>query len=92
MQAFSSVTIFCDRQRSGRFDDGAAYLEATLDLGNFEEACKLCLMRSKLYREATEEFENFKLDNPIRAQEYSAIKERLLMLFHSTETISQRSM
>ncbi|KAK4021724.1 hypothetical protein OUZ56_003633 [Daphnia magna] len=91
MQAFSSVAIFCDRQRSGRFDDWAAHLDATLDLGNFEEAPKLSLMRSKLYGEAAEEFDNFKLDNPIRAQEYSAVKERLFKLFHSTETRSQRS-
>ncbi|KAK4007566.1 hypothetical protein OUZ56_012724 [Daphnia magna] len=64
--------------RSGRFDDWAAHLEATLDLGNFKKARKLRLMRPKLYGEAAEQFDNFKLDNPIRAQEYSAVKERLL--------------
>ncbi|KAK4023587.1 hypothetical protein OUZ56_008988 [Daphnia magna] len=81
----------CPSTRSGRFDDWATHLEATLDLGNFEEAHKLCLLRSKLYGEATEEFDNFKLDNPIRAQEYSAVKERLLKLSHSIMTRSQRS-
>ncbi|XP_045032412.1 uncharacterized protein LOC123474377 [Daphnia magna] len=91
MQAFGSVTIFCDRQRSGRFDDWAAHLESALDLGNFEEARKLRLMRSKLYGEAAEEFDTFKLDNPIRSQEYAAVKARLFKLFHSTETRSQRS-
>ncbi|KAI9553636.1 hypothetical protein GHT06_021560 [Daphnia sinensis] len=91
MQAFSSVAIYCDRQRSGRFDDWVAHLEATLDLGNFEEARKLRLMRSKLYGEAAEEFDTFKLDNPIRSQDYAAVKARLLKLFHSTETRSQRS-
>ncbi|KAK4003864.1 hypothetical protein OUZ56_005615 [Daphnia magna] len=45
MQAFGSVTIFCDRQRSGRFDDWAAHMESALDLCNFEEARKLRLMR-----------------------------------------------
>ncbi|KZS10448.1 Uncharacterized protein APZ42_025092 [Daphnia magna] len=89
--AFSSVAIFCDRQSSGRFDDWAAHLEATLDLANFEEARKLRLMRSKLYGETVVEFDNFKLDNPIRVKEYSAVKERLLKLFHSTKTSSQRS-
>ncbi|KZR97471.1 Uncharacterized protein APZ42_007634, partial [Daphnia magna] len=83
--------IFCDRQRSGRFDDWAAHLESALDLGNFEEARKLRLMRSKLYGEAAEEFDTFKLDNPIRSQEYAAVKARLFKLFHSTETRSQRS-
>ncbi|KAK4006546.1 hypothetical protein OUZ56_011701 [Daphnia magna] len=91
MQAFGSVTIFCDRQRFGRFDDWAAHLESTFDLGNFEEARKLRLMRSKLYGEAAEEFDTFKLDNPIRSQEYAAVKAPLLKLFHSTETRSQRS-
>ncbi|KAI9558373.1 hypothetical protein GHT06_015143 [Daphnia sinensis] len=91
MQAFSSVAIYCDRQRSGRFDDWVAHLKATLDLGNFEEARKLRLMRSKLYGEAAEEFDTFKLDNPIRSQDYAAVKARLLKLFHSTETRSQRS-
>ncbi|KAK4006735.1 hypothetical protein OUZ56_011893 [Daphnia magna] len=91
MQAFGSVTIFCDRQRSGRFDDWAAHLESALDLGNFEEARKLRLMRSKLYGEAAEEFDTFKLDNPIRSQEYAAVKARLFKLFHSSETRSERS-
>ncbi|KAK4017506.1 hypothetical protein OUZ56_032919 [Daphnia magna] len=78
-------------QSSGRFDDWAVHLEATLDLANFEEARKLRLMRLKLYGETVEEFDNFKLDNPIRVKEYSAVKERLLKLFHSTKTSSQRS-
>ncbi|XP_045035767.1 uncharacterized protein LOC123476888 [Daphnia magna] len=91
MQAFGSVTIFCDRQRSGRFDDWTAHLESALDLGNFEEAKKLRIMRSKLYGEAAEEFDTFKLDNPIRSQEYASVKARLFKLFHSTETRSQRS-
>ncbi|KAK4009662.1 hypothetical protein OUZ56_018808 [Daphnia magna] len=78
-------------RRSGRFDDWAAHLESALDLGNFEEARKLRLMRSKLYGEAAEEFDTFKLDNPIRSQEYAAVKARLFKLFHSTETRSQRS-
>ncbi|KZS04596.1 Uncharacterized protein APZ42_032415 [Daphnia magna] len=67
MQAFSSVAIFCDRQSSGLFDDWAVHLEATLYLGNLEEARKLRLMRR------------------------SSVKERLLKLFHSTETKSQWS-
>ncbi|KAK4030500.1 hypothetical protein OUZ56_023743 [Daphnia magna] len=62
-------------QRSDRFDDWAAHLEATLDLGNLEETRKLRLMHSKLYEEAAEEFDNFKLDNPILAQEFSVPKE-----------------
>ncbi|KAK4030841.1 hypothetical protein OUZ56_024228 [Daphnia magna] len=78
MQAFSSVAIFCGRQRFGHFDDWPAHLKATLDLENFEEARKIRVMRSKLYGAAAEESENFKLDNPIRAQDYSAVKERLL--------------
>ncbi|KAK4006518.1 hypothetical protein OUZ56_011672 [Daphnia magna] len=80
-----------DRQRSGRFDDWAAHLESALDVGNFEKARKLRLMRSKLYGEAAEEFDTFKLDNPIRSQEYAAVKARLFKLFHSIETRSQRS-
>ncbi|KZS19984.1 Uncharacterized protein APZ42_013448 [Daphnia magna] len=91
MQDFGSVTMFCDRQRSGRFDDWAAHLESALDLGNFEETRKLRLMRSKLYGEAAEEFDTFKLDNSIRSQEYAAVKARLFKLLHSTETRSQRS-
>ncbi|KAK4027278.1 hypothetical protein OUZ56_016289 [Daphnia magna] len=69
----------------------AAHLESALDLGNFEEARKLRLMHSKLYGEAAEEFDTFKLDNPIRSQEYAAVKARLFKLFHSTETRSKRS-
>ncbi|KAK4003854.1 hypothetical protein OUZ56_005605 [Daphnia magna] len=91
MQASGSVTIFCDRQSSGRFDGWAAQMQSALDLGNFDEARKLRLMRSKLYGEAAEEFETFKLDIPIRSQEYAAVKARLFKLFHSTETRSQRS-
>ncbi|KAK4006347.1 hypothetical protein OUZ56_011501 [Daphnia magna] len=91
IQAFGSVTIFCDRQRSGSFDDWAAHLESTLDLGNFQETRKSRLMRSKLYGEAAEEFDTFKLDNPFRSQEYAAVKARLFKPFHSTETRSQRS-
>ncbi|KAK4013474.1 hypothetical protein OUZ56_026029 [Daphnia magna] len=51
----------------------AAHLESALDLGNFEEARKLRLMRFKLYGEAAEEFDTFKLDNPIRSKEYAAV-------------------
>ncbi|KAK4007316.1 hypothetical protein OUZ56_012476 [Daphnia magna] len=91
MQAFGSVTIFCDRQRFGRFDDWAAHLESALNLGNFEEARKLRLMRSKLYGAAAEEFDTFKLNKTVRSQEYAAVKVRLFKLFHSTETRSQRS-
>ncbi|KAK4017147.1 hypothetical protein OUZ56_032099 [Daphnia magna] len=87
----NKITRVQQEQRSGRFDDWAVHLEATLDLGNFEEVRKLRLMRSKLYGEAVEKFDNFKLDNPIRAKEYSAVKKRLLKQFHSTETRSQRS-
>ncbi|KZS05510.1 Uncharacterized protein APZ42_031278 [Daphnia magna] len=47
-------------KRSGRFDDWAIHRESSLDLGNFEEARKLRLMRSKLYGEAAEEFDTFK--------------------------------
>ncbi|KZS05691.1 Uncharacterized protein APZ42_031050 [Daphnia magna] len=64
MQAFGSVTIFCDRQRYGRSDDWAAHLESALDLGHFEEARKLRLMRSKLDGEAAEEFDTFKVRQP----------------------------
>jgi hypothetical protein len=62
MQALISVTIFCDRDTSGRFDDWVAHLEAALALGDFDEGRKLQLMRSKLYGEAAEEFDTFKLD------------------------------
>jgi len=49
------------------------------------------LLRSKLYGEAADEFDNFKIENPIRAQDYDKIKERLHKLFHSTETRSKQS-
>ncbi|KAK4003639.1 hypothetical protein OUZ56_005395 [Daphnia magna] len=75
-------------QRSGRFDDWAAHLDSALDLGNFEEARKLRLMRSKLYGEAAEEFDTFKLDNPIRSQEYAAVKARLFKLFQNFSSLS----
>ena len=91
MQALISVTIFCDRDTSGRFDDWVAHLEAALALGDFDEGRKLQLMRSKLYGEAAEEFDTFKLDNPIRARAYADVKTRLMKLFHSMETRSQRS-
>ena len=48
-------------------------------------------MRSKLYGEAAEEFDLFKIDSPIKAKEYEAVKARLMKLFHSMETRSQRS-
>ena len=48
-------------------------------------------MRSKLYGEAAEEFDLFKIDSPIKAKEYEAVKARLMKLFHSKETRSQRS-
>ena len=51
----------------------------------------MVLLRSKLYGEAADEFDNFKLENPIRAQSYTSIKERLHKLFHSTETRSKQS-
>ncbi|EFX75126.1 hypothetical protein DAPPUDRAFT_108167 [Daphnia pulex] len=91
MQALISVTIFCDRDTSGRFDDWVAHLEAALALGDFDEGRKLQLMRSKLYGEAAEEFDTFKLDNPIRARAYADVKTRVMKLFHSMETRSQRS-
>ena len=91
MQALISVTIFCDRDTSGRFDDWIAHLEAALALGDFDESRKLQLMRSKLYGEAAEEFDTFKLDNPIRARSYTEVRSRLMKLFHSMETRSQRS-
>ncbi|EFX67447.1 hypothetical protein DAPPUDRAFT_331057 [Daphnia pulex] len=91
MQALIAVSIFCDRDTSGRFDDWVAHLESALNLGEFEESRKLQLMRTKLYGEAAEEFDTFKLDNPIRARNYSDVKSRLHKLFHSMETRSQRS-
>jgi hypothetical protein len=91
MQALISVTIFCDRDTSGRFDDWIAHLEAALALGDFDESRKLQLMCSKLYGEAAAEFDTFKLDNPIRGRSYTEVKSRLMKLFHFMETRSQRS-
>jgi hypothetical protein len=91
MTLFSNVGIYIDRERSGRFDDWMAHLESVLVLGDFEESRKVVLLRSKLYGEAADEFDNFKLENPIRAQSYNSIKERLHKLFHSTETRSKQS-
>ena len=91
MTLFSNVGIYIDRERSGRFDDWMAHLESVLVLGDFEESRKVVLLRSKLYGEAADEFDNFKLENPIRAQSYTSIKERLHKLFHSTETRSKQS-
>ncbi len=64
MQAWISVAIFWDKETSGRFDNWIAHLESALDLGDFEEGRKLQLLRSKLYGEAAEEFDTFKLDSP----------------------------
>ena len=91
MQAMISVSIFCDRETSGRFDDWIAHLESALDLGEFEEGRKLQLLRTKLYGAAAEELDTFKLENPIRANCYKEVKARLMKLFHSMETRSQRS-
>nr|CAH0101699.1 unnamed protein product [Daphnia galeata] len=91
MTLFSNVGIYIDRERSGRFDDWMAHLESVLVLGDLEESRKVVLLRSKLYGEAADEFDNFKLENPIRAQSYNSIKERLHKLFHSTETWSKQS-
>ena len=91
MQAMISVSIFCDRETSGRFDDWIAHLESALDLGEFEEGRKLQLLRTKLYGAAAEELDTFKLENPIRANCYKEVKARLMRLFHSMETRSQRS-
>ena len=91
MTLFSNVGIYIDRERSSRFDDWMAHLESVLVLGDFEESRKVVLLRSKLYGEAADEFDNFKLENPIRAQSYTSIKERLHKLFHSTETRSKQS-
>ncbi|KAK4006282.1 hypothetical protein OUZ56_011436 [Daphnia magna] len=70
MTLFSNVGIYVDRERSGRFDDWLAHLESVLVLGDFEESRKIILLRSKLYGEAADEFDNFKLENPISAQIY----------------------
>ncbi|KAK4013572.1 hypothetical protein OUZ56_026125 [Daphnia magna] len=91
MTLFSNVGIYVDRDRSGRFDDWLAHLESVLALGDFEESRKIILLRSKLYGEAADEFDNFKLENPISAQIYDRVKERLIKLFHSTETRSKQS-
>jgi hypothetical protein len=91
MQALISVAIFCDKETSGPFDNWIAHLESALDLGDFEEGRKLQLLRSKLYGEAAEEFDTFKLDSPIRSALYKEVKARLMKLFHSMETRSQRS-
>ncbi|KAI9560497.1 hypothetical protein GHT06_011430 [Daphnia sinensis] len=91
MTLFSNVGIYVDRERSGRFDDWLAHLESVLVLGDFEESRKIVLLRSKLYGEAADEFDNFKLENPISAQIYDKVKERLIKLFHSTETRSKQS-
>ncbi|KAK4017119.1 hypothetical protein OUZ56_032072 [Daphnia magna] len=91
MTLFSNVGIYVDRERSGRFDDWLAHLESVLVLGDFEESRKIILLRSKLYGEAADEFDNFKLENPISAQIYDRVKERLIKLFHSTETRSKQS-
>ncbi|EFX63759.1 hypothetical protein DAPPUDRAFT_335022 [Daphnia pulex] len=91
MTLFSNVGIFIDRDRSGRFDEWLAHLESVLVLGDFEESRKIALLRSKLYGEAADEFDNFKIENPIRAQDYNKIKERLHKLFHSTETRAKQS-
>jgi hypothetical protein len=91
MNLFSNVGIFIDLDRSGRFDEWLAHLESVLILGDFEESRKIALLRSKLYCEAADEFDTFKIENPIRAQDYNKIKERLHKLFHSTETRSKQS-
>jgi hypothetical protein len=44
-----------------------------------------------LYGEAADEFDNCKVENPIRAHDDDKIKERLHKLFHSTETMSKQS-
>ncbi|KAK4009660.1 hypothetical protein OUZ56_018806 [Daphnia magna] len=70
MTLFSTVGIYVDRDRPGHFDDWLAHLESVLVLGDFEESRKIILLRSKLYGEAADEFDNFKLENPICAQIY----------------------
>ena len=47
-------------------------------------------MRSKLYGEATEEFDLFKLESPIRAMQYSEIKARLMKLSIPRNPISTK--
>jgi hypothetical protein len=91
MQALISVAIFCDKETSGRFDNWIAHLESALDPDDFEEGRKLQLLRSKLYGEAAEEFDTFKLDSLIRSTSYKEVKARLMKLFYSMETRSQRS-
>ncbi|KAK4028557.1 hypothetical protein OUZ56_021562 [Daphnia magna] len=91
MTLFSNVGIYVDRDRSGRFDDWLAHLESVLFLGDFEESRKIILLRSKLYGEAVDEFDNFKLENPISTQIHDRVKERLIKLFQSTETRSKQS-
>ncbi|KZS00083.1 Uncharacterized protein APZ42_003762, partial [Daphnia magna] len=59
--------------------------------GDFEESRKIILLRSKLYGEAVDEFDNFKLENPISTQIHDRVKERLIKLFQSTETRSKQS-
>ncbi|KAK4007228.1 hypothetical protein OUZ56_012388 [Daphnia magna] len=77
MKAFSSAAIFCDRQKSGRFDDRAAHFEATLDLGNFEEARKLRLLRSKVFHstetrsQLSVEFNNMKREPEENMRRYA---------------------
>ncbi|KAK4006969.1 hypothetical protein OUZ56_012123 [Daphnia magna] len=70
MTLFSNVGIYVDRDRSGRFDDWLAHLESVLVLGDFEKSRKIILLRFKFYGEAADEFDNFKLENPISAQIY----------------------
>ncbi|KZS08283.1 Uncharacterized protein APZ42_027748 [Daphnia magna] len=91
MTLFSNVGTYVDRDCSGRFDDWLAHLESVLVLGDFEESRKIILLRSKLYGEAAYEFDNFKLENPISAQIYDGVKERLMKLFYSTQTRSKQS-
>ncbi|KZS06385.1 Uncharacterized protein APZ42_030174 [Daphnia magna] len=91
MTLFRNVGIYVDHDRSGRFDDWLALLESVLVLGNFEESRKIILLRSKLYGEVVDEFDNFNLENPISAQIYDRVKERLIKLLHSTETRSKQS-
>nr|CAH0111070.1 unnamed protein product [Daphnia galeata] len=84
MQALISVAIFCDKETSGRFDNWIAHLESALDLGR---AC----YAPNYTEEIEEEFDTFKLDSPIRSASYKEVKARLMKLFHSMETRSQRS-
>ncbi|KAK4006419.1 hypothetical protein OUZ56_011572 [Daphnia magna] len=91
MTLFSNLGIYVDRDRSGRFEDWLAHLESVLVLGDFEESRQIILLRYKLYGEAADEFDNFKHENPISAQIYDRVKERLIKLFHPTETRSKQS-